>query len=104
LFLVFILVLQQLEGNLIFPRVVGGSIGLPAIWVLTAVSIGGGLMGIPGMVLGVPLMSAGYQILKKWVRNREKADAPAEALQPSFPAPSSTPASPRTQSKKRKKR
>ena len=104
LFLVFILVLQQLEGNLIFPRVVGGSIGLPAIWVLTAVSIGGGLMGIPGMVLGVPLMSAGYQMLKKWVRNREKADAPPEALQPSFSAPSSTPASPRTQSKKRKKR
>ena len=55
LFLVYIVVLQQLEGNLIYPRVVGSSMGLPAIWVLAAVTIGGGVMGIAGMLIGVPL-------------------------------------------------
>ena len=54
LFLVFIVILQQMEGNLIYPRVVGSSIGLPGMWVLAAVTVGGGLMGIGGMLLGVP--------------------------------------------------
>lgn len=65
IFLIFIVVLQQLEGNLIYPRVVGSSLGLPAIWVLTAVTIGGGLMGIPGMLLCVPLASALYRLIKE---------------------------------------
>lgn len=64
-FLIFIVVLQQLEGNLIYPRVVGSSLGLPAIWVLTAVTLGGGLMGIPGMLLCVPLASALYRLVKE---------------------------------------
>ena len=62
-FLIFVVVLQQLEGNLIYPKVVGNSIGLPGIWVLAAVTVGGGLMGIPGMLLGVPVVAALYQLL-----------------------------------------
>lgn len=63
-FVVFLVILQQLEGNLIYPRVVGSSIGLPGIWVLAAVTIGGGVLGIGGMLLGVPLAAAIYQLLK----------------------------------------
>ncbi|MBO5484479.1 MAG: AI-2E family transporter [Lachnospiraceae bacterium] len=64
LFVVFLVVLQQLEGNLIYPKVVGSSIGLPGIWVLAAVTVGGGIMGIAGMLLGVPLVAALYQLLQ----------------------------------------
>lgn len=64
IFLVFVVILQQLEGNLIYPRVVGSSIGLPGVWVLAAVTIGGGIMGIPGMLLGVPTVAAVYQLIK----------------------------------------
>ena len=53
-FIVLFLVLQQIEGNLIYPHVVGGSVGLPSIWVLAAVSIGGSLMGIVGMLIFIP--------------------------------------------------
>ena len=63
-FLIFIVVLQQLEGNLIYPRVVGSSLGLPGIWVLAAITIGGGVMGIGGMLFGVPLAAAIYRIVK----------------------------------------
>lgn len=63
-FLVFVVILQQLEGNLIYPKVVGSSIGLPGIWVLAAVTIGGGIMGIPGMLLGVPTAASVYQLIK----------------------------------------
>ena len=63
-FLVFILVLQQLENNLIYPKVVGSSIGLPGIWVLAAVTLGGGLLGVFGMLLGVPVAAALYRILR----------------------------------------
>ena len=72
LFLVFISVLQQLEGNLIYPRVVGSSIGLPGIWVLAAVTIGGGVLGIGGMLLAVPLAAAFYQILRDDVAKRNQ--------------------------------
>ena len=71
LFLVFLVVLQQVEGNLIFPRVVGSSIGLPGVWVLAAVTVGGGVMGIPGMLIGVPLASAAYRMLSRDARARE---------------------------------
>lgn len=67
IFLVFIVVLQQIEGNVIYPRVVGASMGLPAIWVLAAVTIGGGMMGISGMLLGVPLAATAYRFLKEEV-------------------------------------
>ncbi len=63
MFVIFIVVLQQLEGNLIYPRVVGSSMGLPGIWVLAAVAIGGGIMGVSGMLLGVPLAAVVYCIV-----------------------------------------
>ena len=64
IFLAFVVILQQLEGNLIYPKVVGSSIGLPGVWVLAAVTIGGGMMGISGMLLGVPTAAALYQLVK----------------------------------------
>lgn len=64
IFLIFIVILQQLEGNLIYPKVVGSSIGLPGVWVLAAVTIGGGVMGISGMLLGVPTAAALYRLLR----------------------------------------
>ncbi len=70
LFIVFIVVVQQIEGNLIYPRVVGNSIGLPGLWVLIAVTIGGGVWGIPGMLVAVPLASAFYRMLKDDVKKR----------------------------------
>lgn len=70
LFIVFIVVLQQLEGNIIYPRVVGSSIGLPGMWVLAAVTIGGGLSGIGGMLLGVPLAATFYKLIKNDVNQK----------------------------------
>ena len=70
IFLVFLVILQQLEGNLIYPKVVGSSLGLPGIWVLAAVTVGGGIMGISGMLLGVPLAAAAYRILREDVNSR----------------------------------
>ena len=64
-FVIFLLVLQQVEGNLIYPRVVGNSIGLPGIWVLVAVSVGGSVGGILGMLIGVPIVSVIYTLLRK---------------------------------------
>ena len=69
IFLIFVLILQQLEGNLIYPKIVGSSIGLPGVWVLAAVTIGGGMMGIPGMLLGVPTVAAVYQLIKNDLKN-----------------------------------
>ena len=77
LFLVFIVVLQQLEGNLIYPKVVGSSIGLPGIWVLAAVTVGGGLLGLEGVLFSVPVASVLYTLLRRNVRKRldsQKAD------------------------------
>ena len=69
-FIVLFLVLQQLEGNLIYPHVVGGSVGLPSIWVLVAVTVGGSLMGIVGMLIFIPLMSVLYTLLRQDVVKR----------------------------------
>jgi len=74
-FLIFIVVLQQLEGNLIYPRVVGSSIGLPAFWVLTAVTLGGGVLGVSGMLLGVPIAATLYRIIKADVAKAEMEKA-----------------------------
>lgn len=71
-FIVFIVILQQLEGNLIYPKVVGASIGLPGIWVLAAVTIGGGLGGIPGMLIGVPLTATIYRLICLDVQERTR--------------------------------
>lgn len=70
LFIVYIVILQQLEGNLIYPRVVGTSIGLPGMWVLAAVTIGGGLMGITGMLFGVPCAAVVYKLLRADVNKK----------------------------------
>ncbi len=64
-FLIFIVVLQQFEGNIIYPKVVGNKLGLPAIYVLLAITIGGGLWGIFGMLIGVPIMSVIYRLVKE---------------------------------------
>lgn len=66
-FIIFIIVLQQIEGNLIYPKVVGTSVGVPGILVFTAVTIGGGLAGIAGMFLGVPIMAVLYQFFKEYL-------------------------------------
>ena len=71
-FLAFILILQQVEGNLIYPRVVGQSIGLPGIWVLSAITIGGGIMGVVGMLVAVPIMACIYRLLKEDVVRRKR--------------------------------
>lgn len=75
LFVIFIVVLQQLESNLIYPRVVGTSIGLPGIWVLASITIGGGLGGIVGMLLGVPIAATIYQLVKNEADRRLAKDA-----------------------------
>ncbi len=67
-FLVFIIILQQIECNLIYPRVVGTQVGLPALWVLLAVLVGGGLFGVIGMLFAVPTMSIIYDLTRKNVK------------------------------------
>ena len=66
-FLVLFLVLQQIEGNLIYPHVVGGSVGLPSVWVLVAVTVGGSLMGVAGMLIFIPLVSVIYALFREWM-------------------------------------
>ena len=73
IFLIFIIVLQQIEGNLIYPKVVGSSINLPGIWVLTAVTLGASVMGVAGMIIAVPLAATIYKILKNDL-NKHDAD------------------------------
>ena len=74
-FVVLFLVLQQLEGNFIYPRVVGSSVGLPSIWVLAAVTVGGSLFGIVGMLVFIPLISTAYSLLRDSVNARNAARA-----------------------------
>ena len=64
-FIIMFLIIQQIEGNLIYPRVVGSSVGLPSIWVLVAVSVGGSLFGVAGMLLFIPLLSTVYALVKE---------------------------------------
>ena len=73
-FVVFLVVLQQLEGNIIYPKVVGSSMGLPAIWVLAAVTVGGGVAGIFGMLIGVPIAAAAYRILRNDVNGKTEEE------------------------------
>lgn len=70
MFLGLFVILQQIEGNLIYPHVVGNSVGLPAIWVLVAVTLGGNLMGIVGMLIFIPLVSVLYTLFREWVYAR----------------------------------
>ena len=78
LFIAFLVILQQLEGNIIYPRVVGSSIGLPGMWVLAAVTIGGGVAGVGGMLLGVPLAATVYKLLRIDVNRRIPKKVQAE--------------------------
>ncbi|MGN0399274.1 MAG: AI-2E family transporter [Blautia sp.] len=71
-FIVLFLVLQQIEGNLIYPHVVGNSVGLPSIWVLVAVTLGGSLMGVVGMLVFIPLSSVMYTLFRQFVYKRLK--------------------------------
>lgn len=75
-FLVFLLILQQVEGNVIYPRVVGTSLGLPGLWVLAAVTVGGSLLGVPGILVSVPVASVLYTLLRHDVRRRLAPPAP----------------------------
>lgn len=81
MFLLFIIIVQQIEGNIIYPKVVGNSLGLPGLWVLIAVTIGGGVMGIPGMLIGVPLGATIYKLMKFDMNRREEK---AEKTKASF--------------------
>ncbi len=81
-FLVLFLVLQQLEGNLIYPRVVGNSVGLPSIWVLMAVSVGGSLLGVAGMLVFIPLMSTIYSLFRDDVNRRNASKEPQKPRKP----------------------
>ena len=76
IFLIFLIILQQIEGNIIYPKVVGSSMGLPAIWVLVAVVVGGGVFGIPGMIIGVPLVGAIYKLAKECLNTPPKNKIP----------------------------
>ncbi len=71
-FLVFLIILQQLEGNVIYPKVVGNTVGLPGIWVLAAITVGGGLWGIAGMLIGVPLTATIYKLCFENLEKRER--------------------------------
>ena len=71
-FVAVFLILQQVEGNLIYPHVVGNSVGLPSIWVLVAVTVGGNLMGVVGMLVFIPLTSVLYALLRQTVHKRLK--------------------------------
>ncbi len=75
IFLIFLVLLQQFEGNLIYPKIVGDKVGLPAIWVLAAVTIGGGLGGITGMLVGVPAAATIYSLVRESLNKRRAEKA-----------------------------
>ncbi|WP_347559896.1 AI-2E family transporter [Clostridium sp. AM58-1XD] len=78
-FVILFNVIQQIEGNFIYPHVVGGSVGLPSIWVLVAVTLGGSLMGVVGMLVFIPICSVLYSLLKRTVNKRLEIKGKAEA-------------------------
>lgn len=80
LFVIYLLVLQQVEGNLIYPRVVGSAIGLPGLLVLCAVLVGGNMGGVTGMLLGVPIVAVLYELLRQGVARRLDSKKAADAL------------------------
>lgn len=72
IFIIFLIILQQLEGNIIYPKVVGNTVGLPGIWVLAAVTVGGGLWGILGMLIGVPIAATIYKLIFENLEAKEE--------------------------------
>ena len=79
IFIIFIVLLQQIEGDLIYPKVVGNSMGLPSIWVLAAVTVGAGMFGVIGMLLSVPAASTVYRLIKNDVARKEALSAQANS-------------------------
>lgn len=77
-FVIAIIVMQQIDGNIISPRILGNSTGLSAFWVMFAILVFGGIFGFVGMIIGVPTMSVIYYIVDKWIRNRAKKKAREE--------------------------
>lgn len=73
IFLIFLIILQQFEGNVIYPKVVGNTVGLPGIWVLASITVGGGLWGIAGMLIGVPLSATIYKLCFENLEKRERS-------------------------------
>ena len=69
-FIIFIIILQQVDGNIIAPRIIGSNTGLSGFWVLTAISVAGGLFGLAGMVVCVPTMAVLYALISEWVSGR----------------------------------
>lgn len=88
-FIILFLVLQQVEGNLIYPRVVGSSVGLPAIWVLVAVTVGGSTLGVVGMLIFVPIFSVLYTLLKECTKKRIRVRKITEEKITAHPQPES---------------
>lgn len=86
IFLIFLLILQQVEGNMIYPRVVGSSIGLPPLWTLFAVMFWGGVLGIPGILFGTPATAVIYRLLRTSVRSRLR-QRNIDPKDPQFPLP-----------------
>ena len=74
-FLVFIVSLQTVQGNLLYPRLVGNSVGLPGMWVLAAVCVGGGLGGVGGMMIAVPITATAYSLVWDWVQKKKQTEA-----------------------------
>ena len=72
-FVIFIIILQQLESNIIYPKIMGKHVGLPGIWVLAAVTIGGGLFGVVGIIVSVPICSVIYTLFDRWLKKRLEA-------------------------------
>ena len=70
IFIITFLVIQQIEGNLIYPKVVGTSVGLPSMWVLFAVTVGSSLMGVAGMLFFIPFTSVLYSLIREWTYGR----------------------------------
>ncbi len=99
-FVVMFLVLQQIEGNLIYPKVVGNSVGLPSIWVLMAVSIGGSLFGVSGMLMFIPLMSTCYALLRESVNKRNALKMKAQPQKKAQQEENANPAEQRKRNRK----
>lgn len=106
-FVIIVIIAQQIDSNLIYPRVVGTSVGLPAIWVLFAITVGGGLFGVLGMIVGVPVMSIIYTVMpgKDRLRHAESAQPAGKEKAPlAHPAVGADPLQPGGKAKKQRKR
>lgn len=84
-FVIFIIVIQQIDNNVIYPRIVGSSVGLPGIWVLCAVTVGGGLFGAVGMLLSVPVCAVLYCLVREYVVKKEKTGKKDDIIHPNTP-------------------